>query len=504
MGTSLEIDVGLFNIPHYVIGSSWLNVLTGISYRTSSLLYPAKLPSDQWSQVNSSWGGEYFFSPKLTEYFLTSHFQYQPFDKWYINFRHSYGIASTYFYSPDRNEEVWDKKILWSGTSSASALGARFIFDPGLSNQFSVGLDLRYSYTKIGTINDPQNISPIKNFDLQNFGIYLTLATFYGGRKTVGDKAKADYYRKDYSQSLKKFNNFIAAYPSHTNRYRAEKYIADCEYKIPYMLMRKGLVLEKSNKREQALNMYQFALSKVKNDSVITQLLSGKIEQLALYWMVDAEKILNDLQYVEAYEIVKKVSLFSTQGKKELRRFKSWVVLSQGKELQNLGFIGRAMEKYSDALELNQDLIFEVKSLQYKAGVKMANIARKADEFEEVQLAISALEDARELAGGIGAKNEKLLADLKEKLEAYDEFKSRKIIDKKMEKGRIQQMLARSKKLKIGQSLPEVEALLGAPHERINGLDGTEADTQLWIYFTNQKSLQLSFHNFKLFKIEKI
>ena len=503
-GTSLEIDVGLFNIPHYVIGSSWLNVLTGISYRTSSLLYPAKLPSDQWSQVNSNWGGEYFFSPKLTEYFLTSHFQYQPFDKWYINFRHSYGIASTYFYSPDRNEEVWDKKILGSGTSSASALGARFIFDPGLSNQFSVGLDLRYSYTKIGKINDPQNISPIKNFDLQNFGIYLTLATFYGGRKTIGDKAKADYYRKDYSQALKNFNNFTAAYPSHTNRYRVDKYISDCEYKIPYMLMQKGVVLEKSNKREKALNMYQFALSKVKNDSVITQLLSGKIEQLALYWMVDAEKILNDLQYVEAYEIVKKVSLFSTQGKKELRRFKSWVVLSQGKELQNLGFIGRAMEKYSDALELNQDLNFEVKSLQYKAGVKMANIARKADEFEEVQLAISALEDAREFAGGIGVKNEKLLADLKEKLEAYDEFKSRDIIEKKMEKGRMQQMLARSKKLEIGQSLPEVEALLGAPHERINGLDGMEFDTQLWIYFTNQQSLQLSFHNFRLFKIEKI
>ena len=180
------------------------------------------------------------------------------------------------------------------------------------------------------------------------------------------------------------------------------------------------------------------------------------------------------------------------------------MVLSQGKELQNVGFIGRAMGKYSEALELNQDLIFEVKSLQYKAGVKMANIARKADEFEEVQLAISALEDARELAGGIGAKNEKLLNDLKERLEAYDEFKSRDIIEKKMEKGRNQQMLARSKKLEIGQSLPEVEALLGKPHERINSLDGTEADTQLWIYFTNQESLQLSFYNFRLFKIEKI
>ena len=45
-------------------------------------------------------------------------------------------------------------------------------------------------------------------------------------------------------------------------------------------------------------------------------MLEGKIEQLALYWMVDAERILNDSKYVEAYEIVKKVSLFSTQGKK--------------------------------------------------------------------------------------------------------------------------------------------------------------------------------------------
>ena len=73
-----------------------------------------------------------------------------------------------------------------------------------------------------------------------------------------------------------------------------------------------------------------------------------------------------------------------------------------------------------------------------------------------------------------------------------------------MERGRSQQMLARSKKLEIGQSLPEVEALLGEPHERINGSGGSEIDTQLWIYFTNQESLQLSFHNFRLFKIEKI
>ena len=73
-----------------------------------------------------------------------------------------------------------------------------------------------------------------------------------------------------------------------------------------------------------------------------------------------------------------------------------------------------------------------------------------------------------------------------------------------MRVGRLKQMVARSKTLKVGQSLPEVETLLGQPHEKINGLYGKETDVQLWIYFTNKESLQLSFHNFKLFKIEKI
>ena len=503
-GTSLEIDLGLINFPHYIVGTSWLNVLTGLTYRTSTMLFPALVPSAQWSQVEPSWSGNYYFSPKLQEYFLTNHFQYQPFNNWYLNFRYSYGIASTYFYSPDRTEEIWEQEISGSGTSVASALGVRFIVDPGLTNQFSAGLDIRYSYTKIHNINDPQNISPIKKFDLQNYGLYLTLSAFYGGRKTIGDNAKGDYYRKDYVEALKKFNKFMATYPSHTNRHRAEKYIIDCEYKIPYKLMEKGLVLERSNEREKALDMYQYALTKVKNDSIITELLNGRIEQLALYWMVDAEGLLNESQYVLAYDIVKKVAVFSAQGKKELRRFKSWVILGQGKELQALGFIGRAMEKYSEALELNQDLIFEVKSLQYKAGVKMANIAKKADSFDEIQLAIYSLEYARELAGGIGSRNENLLIDLKQKLDSYEEYKSQKLIEKRMENGRLELMRARSKNLEIGQSLPEVEELLGKPHEKILGSNGTNPEQQLWIYFTNQKSLQLSFYNFLLIKIEKL
>ena len=134
----------------------------------------------------------------------------------------------------------------------------------------------------------------------------------------------------------------------------------------------------------------------------------------------------------------------------------------------------------------------------------MAKLATKADEFEEVQLAIHSLEFARELSGGIGKKNEQLLLDLKEKLRSYDDYRSRALIDRRMNLGRSELDIARSKKLSIGQTLPEVEELLGAPHEKILGNNGTDQEEQLWIYFVNQRSLQLSFQNFLLFKIEEL
>ena len=501
-GSSFEIDVGLINIPHYIVGTSWMNVMTGVSYRSSTLYSPASIPYEDWGISNSSWGDTAYFSPKLSEYLATTHFQYQPFDNWYLNFRYSYGLASALFYSPDK--ELWNQDLNGSGTSAAGAIGIRFILDPGKNNRFTVGMDFRYSYTKIHTINDPSDITPISRFDLSNYGIYLTLSAFYGGHKTTGDEAKKHYYRKDYIEALPTFNKFMAEYPSHANRHRAERYIQDCEYKIPYQLMEKGIVLEKSGKTQKALNTYRYALSRVKNDTVAFDLLSGRIDQIALLWMIEAEKLLKEQKYIRAYNLVKHVAEFSEQGKKEIRRFKSWVVLGEGKQYQEFGFIGKAMGKYAEALSMNRDLVYEVKALQHKAGIQMAKLAKEADEFEEIQLAIHSLEFARELAGGIGEQNEDLLLDLREKLEAYDDYKLRTLIDRKMDLGRLDQAIARSERLMVGQTLPEVEALLGEPHEKILGDDGQDAEKQLWIYFMKEKSLHLSFHNFQLFKIEKL
>ena len=501
-GSSLELDLGLINIPYFIMKTSWMNVLTGITYRTNQRVFAAEVPYAEWGQTNANWSELKYFSPKTTELLLTNHFQYQPFNHWYLNFRYSYGYASVRIYSSD--QETWDDSPTGSGTSMALGSGLRFILDPGKENRFSLGVDFRYSYTKIHTIDDPNDITPISRFDLSNYGLYFTLSAFYGGRLSAGDEGKKLYYRKDYIEAKKKFKKFLAKYPAHANRYKAEEYLAKCEYKIPYQIMDEGVVLDDQVKTGKALSKYLKARSLAINDTLITKSLDHRIDQIARLWMHKADMMLEEYRYDDAYDLVKRVAKFSYHGKKAIRRFKSYTILGDGKEYQAGGFIGKAMGKYSEALELNADLIYEVNALQYQAGIQMANLAAKADEFEEIQLAIYSLEYARSLAGGIGNKNEQLLTDLKKRLKALDDYKIRTVIDYKMNLARVEQALARTDRLEIGQTIPQVQELLGDPHEKVLGDNGENPEEQLWIYFVNDGTFQLSFQNYQLFKIEEI
>jgi len=282
-------------------------------------------------------------------------------------------------------------------------------------------------------------------------------------------------------------------------------YVKECDRKIPYQIMDEGLFFDDQGETERALRKYLTAKSKVvTNDTLIIDALDFRIDEIARKWMDQAEMILGEKQYVEAYQMVKKVAQFSDIGTMELKRFQSYVVLGEGKKLQSILIIGKAMDRYAEALEMNEALEFEVKALQYQAGIQLANLADKADEFEEIQLAIQSLERAREFAAGIGNRNEQLLKDLKAKLSRLDEHKARIGINSRMEDGRDIQALARSPRLEIGMTVPQIQELLGEPHEKVLREKGIDSSEQLWIYYIKDGTLQLSFQDYLLFKIEEI
>ena len=502
VGTSIDIDFGMVNIPNIIMNTSWMNFLTGINYRSSSILVPKNIPDD-WKEGTNISENKIQFKPELKEYLITNTLQWQPFNPWYINFRYGYGLAFSKFYF-DKNIETINSVPSGRGTSMALGFGLRYIIDPGKSNRFSIGIDIRHSYTKINNITDPDNITPVKRFDLANYGIYFTLSTFYGGKKTIGDEAKKIYYKKDYLTSKNKFIKFLTEHPNHSNRYRAMKYISECNKKIPYQIMEEGLFFDDMGESEKALDKYIKARSRVViDDTLIVEALNSRIDEIARKWMNSAELLLDNSLYKEALSLVKKVAKFSDHGNKELNKFRSFVILGEGKKLQSILILGKAMEKYSKALELNIDLEPKIIALQYQAGIQLIEIADQVDEFDEIILAIQSLEQAKKISSGIGSNNEKLLKDLKNKLKKLDNYKSDMIIDHKMSEARHLQAIARSPRLTIGMTLPLIEDLLGAPHEKIISEENAKKE-QLWIYYLNEKQLQLSFKDFILFKIEEL
>ena len=88
----------------------------------------------------------------MREYLITNSFQWQPFNSWYLNFRYGYGWHFKFYYDDDL-ESINDSPKEWD--FNECGLGFRYIIDPGKANRFSIGVDLRHSYTKINSIDDP-------------------------------------------------------------------------------------------------------------------------------------------------------------------------------------------------------------------------------------------------------------------------------------------------------------------------------------------------------------
>ena len=72
-----------------------------------------------------------------------------------------------------------------------------------------------------------------------------------------------------------------------------------------------------------------------------------------------------------------------------------------------------------------------------------------------------------------------------------------------MEEERYRRIRLNSATIKIGMTIPEVMDIIGKPIEIIHEQDLYGKDAQLWLYnLSNDKNLELSFFDYKLFKIE--
>ncbi|NOZ02996.1 MAG: hypothetical protein GXO92_00090 [FCB group bacterium] len=502
IGHQVELDVLKTNISYYLFNSSWADIHTGLNFRYASIFFPATLPTNQWGTVQSSWAvSKRYFAPRLLEMSVSNSANLQWFESWFLSLRYTYGLATAKFYrSP---EKVYDQTPRGWGPSVSYSIGIRYILDPGMNNRFAVGLDFKHAYTKINRISDPDNLTPITRFDLSNYGLFLTISAFYGGKKTVGDVAKDYYYHRDYVTAKQKFQEFISLYPQHANRYRAEAFIRECDRKIPLQYMREGMSFDERKLTDKALNRYLQARS-LTDDTTLAKALDERIAIIARDRMYRAEELLAEGKAREALSLVEKTVRVSEQARKALPRFRAQAILKEGRTALDNGFVLKALELLDRAEAEDPEVRIETGLLRYQAAIQLVTQANRVTDFDAIELAIQSLEKARELTGGLGTKNDQVLKALKEKLAAYETLETQRRIEKRMERERKAMEFVKRKKLAVGMTIPEVQDLLGEPSEIVRKTTAKGKNSQLWIYqLKNGRTLQLSFLEFILFKIEE-
>ena len=489
-GHQLDLDIMKTNLAYYWFGNSWLDMHTGLNLRYSSLLAPSVIPSD-WNTSKESWKKDSKFNAKLYEFGWSQSLILQWFESWYTTYRYTYGIAFSQFYEKE-------SKPSGSGPSQSFTIGARYIIDNGLTNRFSLGLDLKYTNTSIKSIKDPDDITPISNFKIQTAGIYLTAAVFFGGQSTKGDFGKAHYYSKDYISAKSTLEEFVDEYPNHANINSAKKLIIESERKIPYQLMREGMSFDQRGLIERAVQRYIQA--KTLADTLLKDVIDERIRELAYKEIEKAENWLSQGYGDSAIAHATNVSGWYPEVSHHIKRFNINHIMNQGEQLYKAGLYNRSLFYFNQALEIDPNLTFEVATFKHRIAVDLLTLADSIKDINSLKFVVYALEETELLTGGLSKTNKKVLDQLKRKLLVKEEYDTRKKID---------EILLNEKEakesinpIKLGMMISEVEDIMGRPSELVK--NGKDEKNQLWIYkIENRKELYLTFTNYKLFRIEE-
>lgn len=506
IGHHLDFDLAKSNLSYYLLNTSWANMHTGLNIRYASVFLPPDLPTEDWGNTNSTWNpGASTFAPKIWEFSLSQSLMAQWFDRWFLNFRYTYGIATLKFYRDEKKEHL--KTPTGWGPSASYTAGIRFVLkqtaEGRRDNKFAFGLDLKHTYSKIKNINDPDDVTPISGFTLSNYGLFVTLSILYGGDKTKGDLGKNYYYRKDYAQALKNLEEFVVTYPHHANRHRAEFYIHESRRKIPYQLMREGMKFDERGLTKRALEKYIKARTLA--DTTLVAALDDRIRQIAAVRLDSAELLLHQGNGERALEILQEVVGFYHPANRLVPRFEGYDLLYRGRKATRHGFYEKALGLFEQAVEKDTSLKFEADLLRQEIAVAMVSDANLVQDLSAVNLVVQNLEQARDISGNLGRENERILAALKSKLALREDWLHREMINNRMETERRKgEIIEEIPKIEIGMTNSQVKSIMGEPLEVIETASAKGENQQMWIFrYEGRRPLELSFLNYHLIKIEE-
>jgi len=235
-------------------------------------------------------------------------------------------------------------------------------------------------------------------------------------------------------------------------------------------------------------------------DTLLGGVINERMREIAYREVEKAEAWMNQGYGDTAIAHITMVSGWYPEIRAHVKRLKITNLMNQGEQLYKVGLNNRALSYFNQALEMDPFLISEIATYKYRIASDLLTMADSLKDLNSLRFVVYALEETKSLTGGLSKTNARILDELKLKILALEDFKTRKKIDEILNAEK--QKKETHKSIELGMTISQVENIMGRPSEILS--KGYEQKNQFWIYrYENGTEIYLTFINYKLFRIEE-
>ena len=489
----IELDMVRTNLTHFFFHQNYIDIQMGFGFQIINFLPDLSLPSEkrkEWLNESSN-KGEYFFHPKSIGLNLNTSLAWQLSYSHYYYVYHSMGISSVSVYESAGNK----KNLKGIGLSESFGIGTKFVFEQENANyNYTLGLEAKWNRLYLGSIDAPEDLSPIEGLDIRSSGLFITYGVQFGGNKTDGDIAYALMMESDFMGATENFKKFLDAEQRHIHRKTAIKMLQYCQSQISYQQAGIGMEYFFNSEYDKSIEWFDTAEENANEELkeelifhrkiISSQLLDSVINNKKIMTMADSKKLADiaakyDPESIKYKQVIAGLHIDRANLNIKINNFSEAINNYQ-----------RALEFYPEIEPLINEKIGNVinmmmedaySSFQKNNMLMVLNLLQYLIEIQPQR--------EKELAPYI-VKIKKIIKDNEGtfNIDFNEHIKNEKHSSLPLEQQGVQ----------LGMKMNKVKMILGDPkHKQVNG------EFESWTYLNNENVSTVYFRDGLLIKIEK-
>ncbi|HPC35294.1 MAG TPA: tetratricopeptide repeat protein [Candidatus Marinimicrobia bacterium] len=494
---SFELDLMKFNWLVYIVPQNLLDFQTGIGAKYAYSLSEQKLPAT-WPQRMPGGRDQLFLSPRIYEFNLNQTIIYQWAPNFYNYLTVSYGQAFGSAYKTHSNDYFLHQK----GNTYSFALGFKFLGSVGYKLKEGYGIEIRYTTSDFGDLDDPHKISPIKKINFNSVGISLAFNSNLGGGRSLGDDAQALYQAYDFIAAKATFEQFIADNPHHPSRFKARRMIKECDQRIPHQ---EAFLAEFSIFRHNYPKAAEhLARAQVTKDTTLLARINRNYQRMITQFADSMNAMITNNRIDDAEQLLNEIEMLDIPNSDDLlHRYRSEIYFHRGAVFTEYGYWEKAIEYFDRAIQYYPPIRNRVEPYLIQIADGYINDANLSVDKKSIALALESLSQATALRPDIHY----LTAPHIQSIEAGIEY-----LKQQDAKQKVQESISKTfnpppetPKPEIGMNSNQIKSLLGQPGSQTRLEASGGRIYELWIYlYPDGNELQIYFDNEKVVKMETL